>query len=243
MQNTHDTTSDEINLLDYWTILWRRKMMIISLFTASVTVAMIVSFLLPKYYKSEALVLCIAPEAGGLGAALASSPLAAIGSFSGIGGPADKILVYLKSRTVSVMVINKFDLMRVFNENKWDAAKGTWINPKKPPFMEDVIKKLNKSVTSFKKSKEGTITITVEWKDPNLAADIANYYVTALAEFMKDKSVTTTVQVVDPAIPAERKSWPIIRLNMMLAGVMSLFLGGFIAFYQEKKKTVMNSQF
>lgn len=42
-----------------------------------------------------------------------------------------------------------------------------------------------------------------------------------------------TVQVLDKAVPAERKSKPKIRLNMMLAGVVSLFLGTFLAFFLE----------
>ena len=44
---------------------------------------------------------------------------------------------------------------------------------------------------------------------------------------------TPTVQVLDPAIPAERKSKPSIRDNMMIAGVASLFVGIFFAFLLE----------
>jgi tyrosine-protein kinase Etk/Wzc len=50
---------------------------------------------------------------------------------------------------------------------------------------------------------------------------------------MNDKSINTTIQIIDRAIPAERKSRPKIALNMALAGVMSLFIGVFIAFFQE----------
>lgn len=225
----------EINLLDYGKILWRRKIMLIILCTLSVVITMVVSLMLPKYYKSEALILAVAPEAGGLGAALSASPLAGAfaGSLGGLSSPADKILVFLKSRTVAEMVVRRFDLLRVFNADKWDAAKGAWKNPVKPPLMEDAVRALGKKITAFKKSKEGSITITVEWKDPKLAAGIANYYVVALAEFMKDKSVNTTVQIVDPAVPAERKSSPRIALNMAMAGILSLFIGVFIALFPE----------
>ena len=41
---------------------------------------------------------------------------------------------------------------------------------------------------------------------------------------------TPTVQVLDPAIPAERKSRPKILLNMLIAGILSLFVGLFWAF-------------
>jgi capsular polysaccharide biosynthesis protein len=142
--------------------------------------------------------------------------------------------VFLKSRTVAEMVIKRFDLLRVFNARKWDAEKGVWKDPAKPPLMEDAVKELGTKVTAFKKSKEGAITITVEWKDPKLAAQIANYYVAALAEVMRERSVNTTVQTVDPAVPAERKSSPKIALNMIMAGVLSLLCGMIIAIMLER---------
>jgi uncharacterized protein involved in exopolysaccharide biosynthesis len=145
------------------------------------------------------------------------------------------MLVFLKSRTIAEMVIKRFDLLRVFNEHKWDPVKGAWKNPDKPPLLEEAVKYLGEKVTSFKKSKEGTIAIMVEWKDPKLAADMSNYYVVALAGIMKDKSVNTTVQIVDPAIPSEKKSRPLIGMNMILAGMLSLMIGVFIAFFLEKR--------
>ncbi len=204
--------------------------MLVVLFLVSVSGTLAVSLLLPKYYRSEAVIIATAQETGSLGAALSASPIAGVltGSLGGLTSPADKILVFLKSRTIADMVIRRFDLLRIFNESKWDAAKGEWKDPGSPPLMEDAVKKLAK-VTSFRKSKEGAITISVEWKDPKLAAQMANYYIVALAEFMKNKSVTTTVQTVDLAVPAERKSSPRIVQNIALAGIVSIGIGVFLA--------------
>ncbi len=44
---------------------------------------------------------------------------------------------------------------------------------------------------------------------------------------------TPTVQFLDRAVPAERKSKPKTVLNMAIAGVLSLFLGIFLAFFLE----------
>ena len=44
---------------------------------------------------------------------------------------------------------------------------------------------------------------------------------------------TPTVQVLDPAIPAEKKSKPRILLNTIIAGVLALFVGIFLAFFLE----------
>ena len=225
---------EEINLLEYWGVIWRRKYLLIALFIISVTVTMVISFLLPKFYKSEALIITSSSESGGLSAALSSLPFAgALGGIAGIQTPADKIMVILKSRTIAETVIKKFDLLKVFNEKQWDAEKGAWKNPDKHPLLQDTVKQLNKDVVNFTKSKEGAITVSIEWKDPQLAAEIANYYVFALTEFMKDKFMNVTVQVVDRAVPAERKSRPKIGQNMMLAGVTSIFIGVFIAFFLE----------
>jgi tyrosine-protein kinase Etk/Wzc len=236
-QLKQQTPDDEINLADYWFVIRRRKTMIITLCVVSVLAVMIISLLLPKYYRSQAVILAFAPESGGLGAALSANPLAGVltGSLGGLSTPVDRLLVYLKSRTIAEMVIKRFDLMKVFNERKWDAAKEAWKDPEKPPLLEDAVKKLNSSVTSFKKGREGSITITVEWKDPKLAADIANYYVAALAEFMKDKSVNTTVQIIDRAVPAEKKSRPLIGMNMALTAIISILIGIFFAFFLEKQ--------
>lgn len=236
---TEELQDDEINLLEYWNVIWRRKTMIIVVCSVAVIATMIQSLLSPKFYKSETVIMSTGSEAGGLGAAISALPFA--GALGGAAGQTsvDKLMVILKSRTVAYDVIRRFDLMKVFNEKAWDTAKGAWINPEKPPFLEDAVNFLNTGVTNVSKSKEGAITISVEWKDKQLASDIANYYVTALTDFLKDKSVNITVQVVDKAVPVERKSRPKIRQNMMLAGVASIFVSIFIAFaleYLSKQK-------
>jgi succinoglycan biosynthesis transport protein ExoP len=233
----------EINLLEYWNVLWRRKYLLIALFIVFVAVTMVISLFSSKYYKSETLIIASGPESGGLGAALSSLPFAgALGVAGGIQAPADKIMLVLKSRTIAEAVIRKFDLLKVFNAQQWDAVKGSWRNPNKPPLMEDAVKLLNTNISKFSKSKEGAITVSVEWKDPQLAADIANYYVYALTDFLKDKSMSITVQVVDKAIPAENKSRPKIRQNMMLAGVTSLFIGVFLAFFLDYLSNLKKGQ-
>ncbi len=44
---------------------------------------------------------------------------------------------------------------------------------------------------------------------------------------------TPTVQLLDKAVPAERKSKPAVKLNMAIAGALSLFLGIFVTFFLE----------
>lgn len=233
MQDQIHEHEDEINLLEYWNVLWRRKIMLIALSVISVTTAMIIGLQSPKFYKSDTMIMTSGSESGGLGAALSALPFA--GALGGVGGQssADRIMIVLKSRTIAEAVIKKFDLVKVINNKQWDETKGAWKNPDKPPLMEDTVKQLSTSITKITKSKEGSVTISVEWKDPVLAANIANYYVDALTEFMNEKSINMTIQVIDKAVPTKHRSRPKVRQSMMLAGVTSLFIGIFAAFFLE----------
>jgi uncharacterized protein involved in exopolysaccharide biosynthesis len=225
---------EEIDLFEYWNVLCRRKKMLIIMFAVFVTLAMVISLLSPKYYKSQAVILVSGSATGGLGAALSSSPLG--GVLGGVGllhSQADTALAFLQSRTIAEKTINKFGLMKILFRKQWDDAAGTWKDPEKRPFMEDAVKLLTKKIVSQVKNKDDTITISVVWKDPQLAADMANYYVTALADILNERSMNLTIQVIDMAVPAHKKYKPKTALNMVLAGMLSLFLGVFIAFFRE----------
>jgi len=53
---------------------------------------------------------------------------------------------------------------------------------------------------------------------------------------------TPTVQVLDKAVPAERKSKPKTTLNMAIAGALSLFVGIFLAFFLEYVERIRKQQ-
>src|SRR5437867_519288 len=273
---------DEVNLLDYWRVVWKRRRLIGGLFVSAVLTALVVSLLMPKIYESTATLLpsLESKDGGGLGALLAASGAGGTAQSLGIslpGAPAtptDLFVAMLKSRIMADAVITRFNLMDLYEAKT----------------MQDTRKALEGD-TRVTVAKEKVIKITVEAKSPPLAADIANFYVSNLdrlnrtlnvrkggkgmlpgdrlhpamvtvpglaleyGRLMREVKVqetlyslltsqneqakiaeardTPTVQVLDPAIPAEKKSKPSIRLNMLIAGVLALFVGFFLAFFLE----------
>jgi uncharacterized protein involved in exopolysaccharide biosynthesis len=160
---------DEINLLDYWRVLRKHGRMILGLVFISVFTAGFLSyFVMTKIYESKASIL--APkESGGGGAGLAAA-LAASGAGQFLGGlipgggtSRDVFVAILKSRTMGQELVDRFRLKEYY----------------KAQFAEDAIKGLQ-GATDISISKEGVISVKVEDKDPKLAADIANGYVTTL---------------------------------------------------------------
>lgn len=160
---------DEINLLDYWRVLKKRKWMILGLTFLSVFGAGYYSyFVMPKIFESKASILGPRDSGGGgagLAAALAASGAGQFlgGLMPGGGSSQTVFLAILKSRTMALDLVDRFKLKEYYE------AK----------FTEGAINALQGS-TIITVSKEQVISIKVEDKDPKLAADIANAYVTNL---------------------------------------------------------------
>ena len=49
---------------------------------------------------------------------------------------------------------------------------------------------------------------------------------------------TPTVQVLDPAVPADKRSRPRLLLNLAVAGILSLVVGTFLAFFLDYRARV-----
>jgi len=162
---------DEVNLLDYWRVLVKRSKLISGLFLSAVIIALAVSLVMPKIYESTATLLpqLESNEAGGLGALLTATTAGNAAQSLGIslpGAPAtstDLFMAMLKSRIMADEVIKKFNLTELYEAKT----------------MQDARKALENN-TRITVAKEKVIKIAVEAKDPQLAADMANFYVSNL---------------------------------------------------------------
>src|SRR5215208_7813287 len=112
----------QVTLLDYWNVLWKRRWLLGGFFTIAVTAAMIISLLLPKIYESTATLLpqLESNEMGGIGALLSGSGAGSAAQSLGIslpGAPAtpvDLFVAILKSRIMADEAITRFKLMEAY---------------------------------------------------------------------------------------------------------------------------------
>ena len=197
MTQQMQSTDDEVNLQDYWSTVWKHRWMISGLVVVTVLIAMVMSFLMPKIYESTATLLpslASGEGGGGIGSLLAATGGGGGGGGGGMGlglaalplgialpnapaTPVDIILSLLKSRIMAEAVIRQLDLQAVYE------AKA----------MEDARKTLEGS-TKITLSKEKTVKIVAEANNPQLAADIANSYVTNLDRLNRTLTVTKAGQ-------------------------------------------------
>jgi len=159
--------NEEINLLDYLQVFYRYRKMIVLVCAVSVVTTAIVVQCLPKMYSATASVVppidVLQKElqlTGGLGTGTSSLLRKAID----ITSIADMYVGILESRAVADAIIDRFDLMKVYEQDRYRSHARN---------------KLRKN-TAIKVSDEGIVTITVRDRDPKRAAALANAYVDEL---------------------------------------------------------------
>ncbi|HKY71752.1 MAG TPA: GNVR domain-containing protein [Nitrospira sp.] len=170
-----------MTLFDYWQVIARRKWRIAAFCCGMSVAALIVSLLLPKIYESTATLLpqLESNNGLGLGAFLSTDAASSAAQSLGIsipGAPAastDIFTAMLKSRIMADDIIRRFNLMEHYDKQTMQEARLAL-----------------EAATRVVVSKEKVIKVTVEDKDPQLASDMANYYVSNLDRLNQTLSVS-----------------------------------------------------
>ncbi len=169
---------DEISLLDLLqTIVDNLRLLVLGPLAVGV-VALGISFLIPPIYTAKTQFLPPQQQQSA-----AASMLASLGSLGGLAGavggiknPADQFIAYMKSVTLQDALIERFKLL-----DRYEAKTRT-----------DARIALNESVR-FASGKDGLMSVEVDDKDPQFAADLANAHVDELAKLLS-KIATTEAQ-------------------------------------------------
>jgi tyrosine-protein kinase Etk/Wzc len=174
------TQTPASSLIDFLSVITKYRKFISRFIVLCTLGTIIVVILMPKWYKSVASVFP-AEKADLLGGLEGISSLAksfssakALTSLSG-NSETDRYVAILKSGTVLNAVIQKFDLVHVYEITSYPGEK--------------TVKELLSNV-DFIVETEGNLTITVYDKDPQRAADMANYFV----EMLNTKNTELQVQ-------------------------------------------------
>ena len=182
---------DEINLLDLFMVLVRRKWLIIGLVFLTGVAAVIISLQMTNIYRSEATIApreleqssskALSGALGGLGGLVATE--------MGLGGgsDADKIEVLLKSRRLADLVVEKHNLLPTLFAEKGDAQKKAW-KESPAPTIQDAYKLIKDGLLRVTRDrKTDVITASIEHKDPEFAKSMMQYYITELSEGLRAK--------------------------------------------------------
>ena len=149
----------QINILDYFYLLYRGRKFVFWNFFIVCVLAAGASLIMPKYYRSTAILLPPSETQDAFGFSEALSALPVNIRLGSQGSPSDIFIGIMKSQTMAISIIERFGLVDVYESVDRDRA------------METL-----KGLTQIKLTKEGLIQVSVEDQDPMRAAEIANMY-------------------------------------------------------------------
>jgi uncharacterized protein involved in exopolysaccharide biosynthesis len=214
---------DEIDLKEYLAVIVKRWRMIVLIGAVAALIGLYQGMSQPKLYRATATVMPTDSGGGSLGSALSL-----FGGFSGGGGSAGegKLIPILKSRTLANEVAKSFDINiinpKLASDAKLSEAEKT----------QALAGSLNGAIEA-KMGTSGLLEITATWREPKMAAEIANKYVEGLGRFLNLHALNINYQLIDPAIPTGDPFNKKIGLNAGIGLILGLFLGVFLAFFQE----------
>jgi len=180
-------TESEMHLLDLLLVLVTQRRFI-ALATLAVAVATtVVVLVIPSWYTAETMLLpptqtsaatALLGQLAGGSTATAGALASVAGATLGIKNPSDMYVSLLRSRTVEDAMIQRFGLMAKYHKKT----------------MVDTRKKFERHTSVVLGTKDGLIRITVEARDPKLAAEMANAYVEELRKVSARLAITEASQ-------------------------------------------------
>lgn len=168
--------------LDAAIILAKRKYLILGVIAVAFALTTIATLLLPNYYTAAAR-LMPPKQSQSIGYSALLGQLSPILSAAGVGAdtalrnPSDLYVAMLKSRNVADALLDRFSLVSAYHKQT----------------REDTRKRLA-SLTEILAAKDGTISISVDDRDPNRAAQIANGYAEELDRLTGTLAMTEASQ-------------------------------------------------
>lgn len=166
---------DEINLLQLLVVILKWKKMILGFTLASALVVAVISLFMTPIYRAETNILPPQQSSSGMSQLMSGLGGAAgfLGGSLGIKNPNDVYIAILKSRAVLDRIIDRFELMKLFEAESREAVR----------------RSLSYSVDATS-GKNGLISVAIENKDPELAALMANAFIDELKNLTQHLAVT-----------------------------------------------------
>jgi uncharacterized protein involved in exopolysaccharide biosynthesis len=272
----YEPDHDGIDFYHCGQVIWKRRKMIGSMMVAAVVTMIILSFLMTDIYQAKAVISPVTGRDSGTNTAGLSALAQQLGGFPGVPSSsqanASEIVSLLNSNILRRKIIEQYNLMPLLFYGQWDQERRIWkqeysVLGMKPfkfikiPDIWDALRLLEENVKINRNIKDNTITVTVDFHDPKLAALIADYYLVTLTNYMssevKQKTYNLIAQqiengmmaevkenfafkIIDPPMMPDKKIKPRRSVIALLSLVISLLSGIgialFLEYYEKLKK-------
>jgi uncharacterized protein involved in exopolysaccharide biosynthesis len=184
---------DEIDLLELIRTLLQAWKTIVSITILCTGLAFANALHAPEVFKAETLLVPASEEK--LGESSTLSQFGGLAAMAGISTPSnsnvEQVVATLNSRKFLRTYINQNKLLPVLFDEIWDADKQAWMVPsvENEPTEQKAIASFKSCLSVDEDKKSGLITLSISWKDPQVAAQWANDLVKQLNEQLREQAI------------------------------------------------------
>ena len=192
VESSPSVEEDEIDLLELIRSLLQAWKTIVGITIFCTGLAVVYALYASEVFKAETL-LAPAPEEKS-GASSALGQFGGLAAMAGISIPSssniERVLATLETREFLKKFISSHKLLPIIFDDLWDESSHSWrlIEGQEKLTVEDGILPLQGAI-EVDQEKSGLITLSISWKDPDIAAQWANYLVKQLNEQLRQKAI------------------------------------------------------
>lgn len=189
---------DEIRLVDVLRAINAQGRLIIAITVACTALATVLAFVMTPVYRSKALLIPVSQEQENRGlSAIAGqfgglAQLAGLNFGSGGGSSKDEAIALLKSRGFTEQFIQSENLLPILFDSEWDADQERWKSddPDDVPTLNDGYRLFDRKIRQVTEDrKTSLVTLTIDWKDRELAARWAQLLVGRVNQSMRERAI------------------------------------------------------
>ncbi len=193
---------EEISLLDIWRILVRYKFTVLGFAALAGLLACAAALLMTPQYRTEVL---LAPVSDVNESDRYATQFQEFGSIAALAGikldhkdRKAESLATLRSRKFTDQFIQDRKLDRVLFAKLWDDEHQRWKSDEDIPTAWDAFELFDEKIRRIREDKgTGLVTLSIEWKDPGLAAQWANELVSSVNTTLRQQSVDDSNRAIE----------------------------------------------
>tara|TARA_B100000886_G_scaffold338280_1_gene300755 strand:- start:155 stop:1054 length:900 start_codon:yes stop_codon:yes gene_type:complete len=196
VESSHSVDEDEIDLIELIRALLNAWKTIVGVTIVCTGLAVAYSLYAPEIFKAETLLAPAQEDKSGATSAL--SQFGGLAAMAGVSIPTDsnveQVIATLNSRKFLREYIKQKKLLPILFKKIWDAGNNEWLVPSvdDEPSEQNAIELLKDSLSVNEDKKSGLITLSISWKDPEVAAQWANDLVKQLNAQLREQAIANS---------------------------------------------------
>jgi len=189
--------ADVINLADILRAVIAQRRLVIAITLVSTALATILALLMTPVYRSTALLVPVSQEQENQGLSAIAGQFGGLAQLAGLnlgsgGSSKDEAIALLKSRGFTEQFIQSENLLPILFDGKWDAGQNKWKSDDsdKIPTLNDGYRLFDRKIRRVTEDrKTSLVTLTIDWKDRELAARWAQLLIERVNQSMRERAV------------------------------------------------------